>query len=247
MTPDAAVMPGEAQPPALELAQIDAGYGQFRALRGVQLTVPARSVVALLGANGAGKTTTMRVATGLLRPSRGQVRMDGADITRMPAPRRARQGLCLIPEGRGIFRSLTVRENLELQVPAWRTDTGIEPALEAFPVLKERLNQVAESMSGGQQQMLALSRAHIARPRVVLLDEVSLGLAPVIVDEIFESLAALVAGGAALIIVEQYVSRALALADRVCLLARGEVVWQGPVAELTDETLAAGYLGHAVG
>jgi len=231
------------QPAALELVDVSAAYGKARALRGVTLSVPSSGVTALLGANGAGKTTALRVAAGLLRPEAGRVLLGGVDITGLSPQKRAEAGLCLIPEGRGIFRSLTVRENLCLQVPPWLRDGSIEPAIESFPILGQRLDQVAGSLSGGQQQMLALSRAYLSRPTVVLLDEVSLGLAPVVVDEIYASLARLAAAGTALLIVEQYVNRAMAMAQSVSLLARGAVTWQGPASAVDEGALAASYLG----
>jgi branched-chain amino acid transport system ATP-binding protein len=222
---------------------VTAGYGKSTVLRAVSLHVPPSSVVAILGANGAGKTTAMRVAAGLIGARSGRVLIDGVDVTGLSPYRRAELGLCLIPEGRGIFRSLTVRENLEMLTPPWRKGLDIAPAIEAFPILGSRLSQPAGSWSGGQQQMLALTRAHLSDAKVVLLDEVSLGLAPVVVDEIFASLAVLRERGVALLVVEQYVSRALAMADEICLLRRGEVSWSGPATELDEAELAANYLG----
>ena len=235
---------GPRVPPVLALVGVDAGYGKTEVLHRVDLEVPAGTVVALIGANGAGKTTALRTASGLLGPSAGRVLVDGTDVTKEKPFQRARRGICLIPEGRGIFRSLTVRENLELQVPPWMDDTSIDPAIEAFPALGDRLGQVAGSLSGGQQQMVALSRAYLARPRLILLDEVSMGLAPLIVDRIFESLDQLAATGAALVIVEQYINRVVAMADTAYLLARGEVTWSGPAADLDADVVMANYLGE---
>ena len=230
---------------ALELRGVDAGYGATPVLRDVTIDVPRSRVVALLGPNGAGKTTTLRVASGLLRPTGGVVVVGGQEVSRTSPARRARLGLCLIPEGRGIFRSLTVGENLELQIPPWRKGASIDAAVEAFPVLGKKLRQAAGSMSGGQQQMLALSRAFLSAPKVVLLDEVSMGLAPVIVDQIFESLRALAATGVSVVLVEQYVSRALEMADTAYLMARGGIVWAGPAASLDTDALTRAYLGHS--
>jgi branched-chain amino acid transport system ATP-binding protein len=231
--------------PVLALAGIEARYGGTRVLQDVDLEVAPRSVVALIGANGAGKTTLLRVASGLLQPVRGQVLVDGADVTRTKPHQRLRRGLCLIPEGRGIFRTLTVRENLELQVPPWSPDSSIQPALDAFPVLGERINQLAGSLSGGQQQMLALSRAFLCHPRIILLDEVSMGLAPVIVDRMFESLERLAATDVSLVIVEQYINRVIAMADVAYLLTRGTITWSGPAGDLNADAVMANYLGGA--
>ena len=227
----------------LALSGVTAGYGRTTVLRAVDLAVARGQVVALLGPNGAGKTTLLRAAAGLLRPSSGQITVGGEDHTRSRPHVRARAGLCLVPEGRGIFPNLSVRENLQLQVPRWRTDTRYEPALDAFPILKQRLSQTAGSLSGGQQQMLALSRCFLADPKVVLLDEVSMGLAPRIIDEIFAALVRLTEAGVALLLVEQYVSRALGVADHVYLLGRGTVTFSGPPSELDEAELMHRYVG----
>ncbi len=222
---------------------VTAGYGESTVLRGVSLEVPDGAVAALLGPNGAGKTTLMRVAAGLIRPRSGHLSLGGADITRSSPHERVKRGLCHIPEGRGVFPSLTVRENLSLQSAPGQQAESIERAVSAFPRLGERLPQLAGTMSGGEQQMLALARAYIQNPRVVLLDEVSLGLAPKVVDEIFEFLAKLRDGGAALVLVEQYVNRALALADQVYLLNRGEIVFSGSPDQVDEATLFEQYVG----
>ncbi|MGX7681292.1 ABC transporter ATP-binding protein [Jatrophihabitans sp. DSM 45814] len=230
----------------LDLSGVEAGYGRSVVLSDFNLRISASEVIAVLGPNGAGKSTALKVAAGLLPTNGGKVNIGGKDATRFSAERRVRAGVCLIPEGRGIFRSLSVRENLELQVPSWRKDLSIEPALVAFPKLGQRLRQQAGSMSGGEQQMLALSRAFVSDPRVVLLDEVSLGLAPVIVDQIFEALAALAGTGVALIIVEQYVQRALAIATRACVISSGQIRWQGAASSLDQDVLHATYFGDGV-
>ena len=232
-----------AGPALLELRGITAGYGRTTVLREVDLTVAAGSVVALLGPNGAGKTTLLRVASGLLPPSHGEVRLLGEDVTRQPAHERARGGLCLVPEGRGIFPNLSVRENLALQVPPWKRNAGYDAALEAFPILTDRLGQTAGSMSGGQQQMLALSRCFLSDPKVVLLDEVSMGLAPRVIDEIFDALGSIVKSGVAILLVEQYVTRALHLADHVYLLRRGQVEFSGSPSKLDEDELLRLYIG----
>ena len=198
-----------ANQPALELDGITAGYGETTVLRDVSIRIPPKSIVALLGPNGAGKTTLLRVASGLLRPGAGNVRLFGDDVTASTPNQRARKGLCLMPEGHGIFRSLSVRENLLLHTPPWMREEPLERALTAFPALRERLKQTAGNLSGGQQQMLALARIHLSNPRVVLLDEVSMGLAPVIVNSIFQTLTELASTGISVVLVEQFVTRAL--------------------------------------
>ena len=228
----------------LRLDSIVAGYAETTVLRGVSLTVPDGSVVALLGANGAGKTTLLRVASGLLRPSAGKMILDGADVTNARPHQLAARGVCHVPEGRGVFPSLTVRENLSLAGgPGGKS--ALEKAVEAFPRLGERIGQTAGTMSGGEQQMLALARAYIADPTVMLLDEVSMGLAPKIVDEIFEFLGKIASEGASLLLVEQYVTRALGLADYVYLMNRGQIAYRGEPSELEDEDVFARYLGTA--
>jgi branched-chain amino acid transport system ATP-binding protein len=230
--------------PVLELVGVSAGYGRMAVLRDVSVTVPKGSVVALLGPNGAGKTTLLRTAAGLLRAMTGTVRVGGDDMTRCAPSQRAKRGLCLIPEGRGVFRALSVRDNLRMQVPPWAEgDDAIDRAVVAFPVLGERMNQLAGSMSGGQQQMLALSRAFVTEPRVVLLDEVSMGLAPRIVDQIFTALRGLSERGVALLLVEQYVSRALEFADVVNMLDRGRISYSGSASGLDEAAVLQGYLG----
>jgi branched-chain amino acid transport system ATP-binding protein len=231
---------------ALELRGVHAGYGASKVLHGIELTVPAGGVVALLGPNGAGKTTLLRVAAGLLPVRSGSVLVGGTEVTRQRPSRRARAGVCLIPEGRGVFPDMTVRENLVLQVPPWVRSTTTWAALDVFPALKKCLNRPAGSLSGGQQQMLALARAWLTNPSVVLLDEVSMGLAPRVVDEIFSALRQLAAAGTALLVVEQFVDRALEMADRVTLLQRGVVAFEGPADELDRDAVLQGYLGVEV-
>jgi branched-chain amino acid transport system ATP-binding protein len=232
--------------PVLKLDRISAGYGRATVLRDVSFEVPVGGIVALLGPNGAGKTTLLRTAVGLLRPSAGRIHLRGVDVTHAAPNRRARNGLCLIPEGRGVFRSLTVRDNLRMQITdsskAARRD-AVDRAVAAFPVLGQRLGQLAGTMSGGQQQMLALARSYVSNPDVVMLDEVSMGLAPKVVDEIFGVIANLAAQGTALLLVEQYVNRALELADSVVLLDRGSIAFNGPPTELDESAVLRGYFG----
>jgi branched-chain amino acid transport system ATP-binding protein len=227
----------------LELRQVTAGYGETIALRDVSLVVPAGRVVALLGPNGAGKTTLLSAASGLLRPRSGRVLLDGRDVTGASPDRLVRQGLCHITEGRSIFPGLTVADNLKMFAPRTAGSQAIEGAIDAFPRLGERLGQLAGTLSGGEQQLLALARAYAQQAPLVLLDEVSMGLAPIIVDEIFEFLRRLAAEGHSLLIVEQYVAKALALADLVYLLLRGRLVFAGEPAEIAGTDIFAQYLG----
>jgi branched-chain amino acid transport system ATP-binding protein len=233
------------EPAALELRSVESGYAETTILRDVNLTVPRSTVVALLGPNGAGKSTLLKTASGQLRPTKGSVWRDGVDVTRMPTYKRARQGLCLVPEGGGIYRSLSVRENLVMQAMTAGEKAAVDRAAEAFPILKQRLSQNAGTLSGGQQQMLAMAVAYVRDPELVLVDEASLGLAPLVVDEIFSFLASLRSSGAALLIVDQYVTRALDLADRVYLLNQGEIEFDGTPGDLRADDVFQRYLGTA--
>lgn len=223
----------------LELRNVTAGYGDTIVLRDVTIEVPASAAVALLGPNGAGKTTLLRVASGLIVPVSGRVSLFGQDVTGQDTATLARKGLCHVPEGRGIFPSLTVRENLRLS--AYKADEAdaIERAVTAFPALRTRMKQIAGSLSGGEQQMLAISRAYISNPQVVLVDEASMGLAPIVVDALFEFLERI---EASLLLVEQYVTRALKLADTAYLISNGAIVNSGPAAEFDPQEIFASYL-----
>jgi branched-chain amino acid transport system ATP-binding protein len=227
----------------LELDNISAGYGGTRVLRDVSLWLPPESVVALLGTNGAGKTTLLRVASGLLAPTSGRLSVDGKDLTGKRPHTLARNGVCHVPEGRGVFPTLTVKENILIQAAGGDLDEAVERAVSAFPVLGHKLGQLAGSLSGGQQQMLALAHAYVTDADYVLLDEVSMGLAPVVVDEIFEFLGRLADDGRSLLLVEQYVARALELADYVYLMNRGRIEFAGEPGELDGDRLVAQYLG----
>ena len=231
----------------LAIEGLTAGYGETVAIRDVSIEVPEGKAVALLGPNGAGKTTLLSVASGLLRSRAGRVLADGTDVARMSPDRRARLGICHVTEGRSVFPGLTVRDNLRIFAPPGSEADGIERAVSGFPKLGRRLHQVAGTMSGGEQQMLALARVYSCQPEVILLDEVSMGLAPIIVDEIFEFLARVAAEGTTMLIVEQYVSRALKLADFVYVMARGRIVLSGAPAELEGSDLFAHYLGAEAG
>ena len=175
-------------PDALVVQGLSAGYGKITVVKDMTFRVPKGSVVALLGPNGAGKTTLLKTIAGLIKPSEGRILAGGLDVTGARPSRVSRAGVCLIPEGRGIFRSLTVKENLLLHIPPWRKSVSADKALEVFPILKEKLNTNAGNLSGGQQQMLAMGRAYLCEPKIVLLDEVSMGLAPIVLDEVFDSI-----------------------------------------------------------
>jgi branched-chain amino acid transport system ATP-binding protein len=227
----------------LELRGVTAGYGTSTVLRDIDLVVPSGSVVALIGPNGAGKTTLLRVASGLLSPSRGRVFIDGQDVTREAPHRRMARGMCHVPEGRGLFASLSVADNLRLAGPTGRDQTSA--AVAAFPRLGERFRQRAGTLSGGEQQMLALAPAYLTDPNLMLVDEVSLGLAPRLVDDLYVHLRALAERGAAMLLVEQYIARALELADYVYLLRRGRVAFVGEPGELGESHVLEAYLGGA--
>jgi len=229
----------------LEVRGLRAGYGRTEVLRGVDLTVPEGATVVLLGPNGAGKTTLLRTLAGLLPATAGEIRLRGEALRRLSAHRRARRGVCLIPEGRGIFRRLTVRENLVVQADAGGVAAAVDRAAALFPILGERLDQPAGTLSGGQQQMLALARAFVTGAPLILADELSMGLAPVVVDDIFAVLGALRREGRSLLLVEQYVERAVAVADYVYILGKGHIVFAGEPAECTSGAVFARYLEGA--
>ena len=233
---------------SLDLLGLQIAYGRTQAVRGIDLRVPQGQVVALIGANGAGKTTVMRAISGLLRPRAGQIRFDGGDITGWPAHRIAAAGLRQAPEGRQCFAELTVAENLELgaYLVSDRAEIGRrqERVLARFPRLRERLAQFAGSLSGGEQQMLAIGRALMGAPRLLLLDEPSMGLAPLFVEEIFAIVASLKAEGTTILLVEQNASAALEIADHAYVLETGRIVLEGPAATVAaDPAVVAAYLG----
>ena len=233
----------------LEIADVTISYGEVVAVRSASFSANEHEAVALIGANGAGKTTILRAVTGTTRASNGTIRFDGDEITRLTPERVARQGIALVPEGRRIFGSLTVEENLRLGLKArsagGATKTDVGAVLDLFPVLKDRLRDWAGQLSGGQQQQLALARALVAGPRLLLLDEPSLGLAPQIVDEVFSFLTKLREQGQTIVLAEQNAARAVEFADRVYLLQRGRVVLEAPADELASrmDQIAELYLG----
>ena len=232
--------------PALELRSVESGYGETTVLRDIDLIVPASGVVGLLGPNGAGKSTLLKTVSGVLRPTQGAVLLHGEDVSTVPVHRRSRGGLCHIPEGRAIYRSLTVRENLVMQALKGREAEAIERASEVFPILGERLGQQAGTLSGGQQQMLAMAAAYVRDPQLVLVDEPSLGLAPIVVDTLFERLDVLRSAGTALLVVDQFVQRVLDLADHVYVLNQGRVDFSGTPEGLSSTDLFQRYLGGGV-
>ncbi len=236
-------MPGDE--PLLVVDGVRAGYGDGDVLHGVDLVVHDGGVVALLGPNGAGKSTLLRTIAGFTTPRAGSIRLEGQAIDGHDPATIARCGLYLVPERRAIFPNLTVADNLRLATAAperrWHDD--LQAALELFPRLTERRRQVAGTLSGGEQQMLALARAFAARPRLLLLDEPSLGLAPKVVDEVFLAIRRFMEERIAVVLVEQYVERALEVADDVVVLGHGAVTWSGPAAAADLDALAAGYLG----
>jgi branched-chain amino acid transport system ATP-binding protein len=234
----------------LELAGVEVRYGAIRALQGVTLGVDEGELVALIGSNGAGKSTTLRTISGLLRPSNGTITFDRADITNASSERIVARGISHCPEGRRIFGGLTVAENLRLgAVSRPRSDAAgmaedLATVLELFPVLKERLNQAGGTLSGGEQQMLAIGRALMARPRLLLLDEPSLGLAPLMVERIFATIAELKRAGRTILLVEQNVHQAFEVADRAYVLETGRITLEGAADELRqDPKVEQSYLG----
>jgi branched-chain amino acid transport system ATP-binding protein len=238
-------------PPLLEVDCVTSGYGKVEVLHDLSIGVPEGTVVALLGPNGAGKTTTLKVISGTLPVWRGEVRYDSRRVDGSSTYEIARSGVILVPEGRGIFPGLNVRENLEIGVRAGENAQNtesrrerMEQALETFPRLRERLAQRAGTLSGGEQQMLALSRAFLGNPRLLLMDEISMGLAPRIVEQLFDSVNELRERGLTIVLVEQYLTYALRFADICYVLTKGRIEFVGEPDELRDsEALASSYLG----
>ncbi|MEX2393497.1 MAG: ABC transporter ATP-binding protein [Actinomycetota bacterium] len=229
--------------PVLELKGVRASYGRIEVLHGVDLVVPPRTVVALLGPNGAGKTTTLRVAASQHRPTDGCVHVMGKHINGAEPDALARAGVCTIPEGRGIFANLTVEENLQMMTYSGADFDQIrERAFSTFPRLDERRTQVAGTMSGGEQQMLAMARALSTDPAVLLLDEISMGLAPLIVEELYESVKRIAAEGVAILLTEQYAQTALKIADYAAIITQGKVRSLGEPRDIAEE-LSGVYLG----
>jgi branched-chain amino acid transport system ATP-binding protein len=229
--------------PLLELRGLRAGYGTIDVLHGVDLVLEAGQVYALLGPNGAGKTTTLGVCSGQIVPSAGQILINGREVNGTSSDALARAGVCLVPEGRGVFPNLTVTENLHMYTHAGTSFSEIqEQAFAQFPRLKERRKQVAGTLSGGEQQMLAMSRALATKPALLLLDELSMGLAPLIVEELYERVADLAREGVSILIVEQFAQAILGVSTVASIMLHGRITRTGPPQELAEE-LAAAYLG----
>jgi branched-chain amino acid transport system ATP-binding protein len=236
----------------LKIDQLHAGYGKVEVLHGVSIEVPKGSVVTLIGSNGAGKTTTMRAISGMIKPSSGQITLNGRAIAGLESFHIARLGLAHSPEGRRVFSTLSVADNLLLGAfprltgarPRGDIAADLERALELFPRLRERREQLAGTLSGGEQQMLAMARAVMLAPEVVLLDEPSMGLAPILVEEVFRIISELKARGVTMLLVEQFAAAALAVADYGYVLENGRISTHGPADKLRDDpAVRAAYLG----
>jgi branched-chain amino acid transport system ATP-binding protein len=236
----------------LTIDNLHAGYGNVDVLHGISLTVPKGKVVSLIGSNGAGKTTTMRAISGMIKPKRGAVMLNQQDVTGLESHRIARRGLAHSPEGRRVFPTLSVTDNLLLGAfprftgsrPRGDVQRDFEQSLELFPRLKERRNQLAGTLSGGEQQMLAMARAVMLNPDVILLDEPSMGLAPILVEEVFRIIASLKESGVTMLLVEQFAAAALNVSDYGYVLENGRISVHGPAATLRDDpAVRAAYLG----
>ena len=232
----------------LEIKDLEVHYGVIRAIKGISFEVNQGEVIALIGANGAGKTTTFHTITGLIRPSGGQIIFDGKDITKTPAHKIVSMGMAHVPEGRRIFQQLSVLENLKLGAYTRKNSSEIADSLkmvyERFPRLEERKNQVAGTLSGGEQQMLAMGRALMSKPRIILMDEPSMGLSPLLVSEIFDIIKVIRESGTTVLLVEQNAQKALSIADRAYVLETGAISLSGKATDLiNDESVRKAYLG----
>ena len=232
----------------LRVEDINVYYGAIHAIKGISLEVNDGEIVALIGSNGAGKSTTLRTISGLMKPKTGRIMYDGEDITGVPAHTIVGKGLCQVPEGRHVFANMTVLENLELGAYLRTDKEGIEKDMEMvfekFPRLLERKNQLSGTLSGGEQQMLAMARALMSRPKLLLLDEPSMGLAPLLIKEIFNIIKEINAGGTTVLLVEQNANMALSIADKAYVLETGRITLSGTAAELaSSEEVRKAYLG----
>ncbi|WP_066262557.1 ABC transporter ATP-binding protein [Hydrogenophaga flava] len=231
--------------PLLEVDSVDVFYGDFQAVSGVSLSLSAGEVLALIGANGAGKTTLLRAVTGLLAPRAGRIRFDGDDVTGLPAEALARRGVAMVPEGRMLFPSLTVEENLQMgTLTRRRGPWTLDAVYGVFPVLKELRQRNAMQLSGGQQQMVAIGRALLGNPRLLVCDELSLGLAPLVVEEIYRTFDRIRGADLAIVLVEQDVARARSVSDRLTCLLKGQVTLQGASQGITLPQVTAAYFGE---
>jgi branched-chain amino acid transport system ATP-binding protein len=248
MTAQPAITPAPTSTTMLELEDVNTFYGNIHALRGISLTVQQGEIVTLIGANGAGKTTTLKTISGLLHPRTGRVLFEGQDVSRTAAHALVRAGIGQSPEGRRIFSRMTVNENLLMGAftrNLAETGPDIERVFTLFPRLRERIDQLGGTLSGGEQQMLAIGRAMMSRPRLLLLDEPSLGLAPILVQQVFQTIREINEQGTTILLVEQNALQALSIAHRGYVLQTGDVVLTGPASELiTNETVRKAYLGE---
>jgi branched-chain amino acid transport system ATP-binding protein len=232
----------------LRVENVDARHGLLHAVRSASLDVAEGETVALVGANGAGKTTLLRTIAGAHRPAAGRIHFDGIDVTHVPAHRRSRMGIALVPEGRRLFPELTVEENLRVARAAGRSGMwDVDTVLEAFPLLQPLRRKRAMSLSGGEQQATAIGRALMTNPKLLLLDEVSLGLAPVVIEGVYDALEPLIEAGSTILLVEQDLSRALSVATRVVCMLEGRLVLEGRAGELSREQVTEAYFGLKAG
>jgi branched-chain amino acid transport system ATP-binding protein len=228
----------------LAVEQLDARHGLLKAVRNVDLRVAEGEILALVGANGAGKTTLLRTVAGAHRPASGRIMFDGRDVTALRAHQRVALGIALVPEGRRLFAGLTVEENLRVAGDAGRAGQwNIEALLQVFPMLKARLKTQASLLSGGEQQATSIGRAMMTNPRLLLLDEISLGLAPLVIDNLYRSLTALFSSGTALVIVEQDLNRVLGVATRICCMLEGRIVFERETKLATRQQITEAYFG----
>lgn len=235
--------------PMLKVSDLEVYYGMIQAIKGISFEVNQGEVIALIGANGAGKTTILHTVTGLLQAKKGKIEFEGTDITRVPAHKIVTMGMAHVPEGRRVFAQLSVYENLKMGAYTRKDKTEIEETLEKvytrFPRLKERQNQMAGTLSGGEQQMLAMGRALMSKPNIILMDEPSMGLSPIFVNEIFDIIREVSEGGTTVLLVEQNAKKALSIADRAYVLETGNIILEGDAKELmNDDSVKKAYLGE---